>query len=47
MFKAMITLIQVKIINKSQININRNRSRKIDHMIIRIGKLVVHITITL
>ncbi len=39
MFKAMLTLIKVKLMNKSQRSVHRSRSKKIEHMIIRIGKL--------
>lgn len=44
MIKTMITLIKIKIINKSQQNLSRNKNKKVEHIIIRIG---IHIFIKL
>ncbi|CAG2166838.1 unnamed protein product, partial [Oppiella nova] len=41
MFKSMLTLIKVKLITRSQTTENRNKSKKIEHMIIRIGLFVL------
>ena len=39
MFRAMIMLIKVKLMNKAQTNSSRNKSKEIEHMIARIGLL--------
>ncbi|CAG2111456.1 unnamed protein product [Medioppia subpectinata] len=41
MFKSMLTLIKVKLINRTRSNSNRSKSKKIEHMIIRIGLYVL------